>query len=272
MKRKLIEAWMQRDAAGGDGMDEASPRAMARIAGVLYLIIIVGALFGRFFASSALLGADDLATAAKLLAPEPQYRLMGVIGLLILGCDIGVASILYILLRPVSRGLALLAAFFRMTYVAIHGANAINYFAPLVLVSGAPQLSGLTADQRQALALAFIRVHAVGFDIALVFFGLHCLAIGYLLFRSRFFPRILGALLTIQGLALLVSSTANLLAPPAGAVLFRYLLLPTGVGELSLTLWLVVVGVDASKWLDRAAAARTAELARRPEASPTPIP
>jgi hypothetical protein len=240
-------------------MVEVSPRAMARIAGVLYLLVIAGSLFGRFSTSSALLGAEDAAaTVARLLASEAQYRLAGVIGLFVLGCDVGVALIFYALLRPVSHGLALLAAAFRLTFVAVHGANALNYFAPLVLLSGASHLSGLTPDQLQALASAFIHLHAVGFDIALIFFGLHCLTIGYLLFRSTFFPRILGVLLAVQGLAFLVSSAANLLAPATGAVVFRYLLVPTGVGEVSLTLWLMIVGLNASRWRDRAALADAA--------------
>ncbi len=180
---------------------EASPRFKARMAGVLYLLIIVGALFAPFAVapSGMMRGHAALPTAAQILASKPLYVFGGAAQLVVGACDIGVALIFYELLKPVSRGLALLAAVFRLVFVAIASANVLNHFAPLLLLSGGEYLSAFKPDQLQAFALVFIRLRTIGLDIALVFFGFHCVVLGYLIFRSTFLPRILGLLLAIGG-------------------------------------------------------------------------
>lgn len=170
-------------------------------------------------------------------------------------CDVGVALIFYELLKPVSRSLALLATFFRLVFVAIASANMLNHFAPLIFLSGADYLSAFKPDQLQALALVFIRLRTFGFDIALVFFGFHCLVVGYLLFRSTFFPRILGIALAIGGVGYLASILATAIPPAIGVHLFPYIMLPAGVAEISLTLWLIIVGVNVPRWKEQASAA-----------------
>jgi uncharacterized protein DUF4386 len=237
---------------------EASPRLKARIAGVLYLLVIVGALFIPFaIAPSGMMRGDAaLPTAARILSSKPMYVFSGAAQLVLGACDIGLALIFYQLLKPVSRGLALLAAFFRLVFVAIASANVLNHFAPLLLLNGAGYLSAFKPEQLQALALMFVRLRTTGFDIALVFFGFHCAVLGYLLFRSTFFPRILGLLLAIGGgIGYLVNIFVNVIPPAIGAHLFPYIMLPAGIAEISLTLWLIIAGVNASKWKEQASAA-----------------
>lgn len=239
-------------------IEEASPRFKARTAGLLYLFIIVGALFLPFAVtpSGMMSGDAALPTAAKILASKPLYALGGAAQLIVLACDVGVALIFYELLKPVSRGLALLAAFFRLVFVAIASANVLNHFAPLLLLSGSASLGAFTSDQLHSLALVFIRLRTVGFDIALVFFGFHCVVVGYLLLRSTFFPRILGLLLAIGGVGYMVNILATVIPPSLGARLFPYIMLPGGVAEVLLTLWLIIVGVNVRKWHEKANAWR----------------
>ena len=234
-----------------------SPRTMARIAGFLYLLIIIGALFIPFATvpSGMMRGDAALPTVAHILAAKQLYILAG-IGQAILGaCDIAVALILYQLLKPVGRSLALLATFFRLVFVAIANANLLNHFAPLLLLSGASYLSAFTPEQVQALAGMFLRFRTMGLDIALVFFGFHCIVLGYLLFRSTFFPRILGMLMAIGGMGYIVNIFATVLPLDIASRLFPYAMLPAGVAELGLSLWLIVIGVNAAKWRSRAVAA-----------------
>jgi hypothetical protein len=187
--------------------------------------------------------------------PQSHYILSaGPSELIVYACDVGVALIFYELLKPVSRCLALLAVFFRLAFVAIASANVLNHFAPLVLMGGAEYLTAFKPDQLRALAGAFIRLHTIGFDIALVFFGFHYLVAGYLFFRSTFFPRILGALLAIAGSGYLTNSFASLLSPAFAVYLFRYTLI-LGVGEILLPLWLLAIGVNAQRWKEEASAA-----------------
>ena len=238
---------------------ETSPRFKARMAGFLYLLIIIGALFLPFaVAPSGMMGGDSaLPTTAQIIASRPLYVFGGVAQLVVGACDIGVALIFYELLKPVSRDLSLLAAFFRLVFVAIANANAINHFAPLLLLGGAEYLNVFRPDQLQALARVFIRLRTIGFDIALVFFGFHCVVLGYLLFKSTFFPRILGVLLAVGGVGYLANIFANVAPPAIGVHLFPYIMLPAGVAEILLTLWLIIVGVNASKWTAQASVAET---------------
>ena len=99
-------------------------------------------------------------------------------------------------------------------HVAIVAINTVNHFAPLFLLGSAHYLTALQTDQMQTLALVSLRLHALGYNIGLVFFGFHCLLIGYLIYRSDFLPRILGALMAIAGLCYLTNSFANFLSPP----------------------------------------------------------
>ena len=228
---------------------------MARIAGLLYLAIIVGALFIPFATvpSGMMRGDAALPTVAHILAARQLYALAGIAQAILGACDIAVALILYELLKPVGRSLALLAAFFRLVFVAIANANLLNHFAPLLLLSG--DLGAFTPEQLQALAGMFLRLRTIGLDIALVFFGFHCVILGYLLFRSTFFPRVLGLLMAVGGVGYIANIFATVLPLDVAARLFPYVMLPAGVAELGLSLWLIVVGVNAAKWRSRAVAA-----------------
>ncbi|MBI5086485.1 MAG: DUF4386 domain-containing protein [Acidobacteria bacterium] len=233
---------------------QTSPRLRARIAGVLYIIIMALALFGPFpVAPSGLARADAATTVDKIIASKSMYSLGGAAELIVYTCDIGVALIFYGLLAPVNRNLSLLALLLRIIYVAVAIANVLNHFAVLLVLSGNHYLTAFQPDQLRAAAAAFVRLHTVGFDIALVFFGLHCLVAGYLFSRSNFFPRILGILLAIAGVAYLMNSYASFVSPSRAAELFRYTL-PFGVGEVLLPIWLVTMGVNSQRWTEQARA------------------
>ncbi|HTG27016.1 MAG TPA: DUF4386 domain-containing protein [Methylomirabilota bacterium] len=115
--------------------------------------------------------------------------------------------------RPVSRNLALLAAFFNLVEVAIDGANKLNLFAALFLSGGADYLKAFEPHQLHALAYLSLKLFDYGFGISLVFFSFVCLIFGYLLFRSGCFPKTLGVLMTIAGLSYLTNSFTLILAP-----------------------------------------------------------
>jgi hypothetical protein len=235
---------------------EMSPCLKARIAGALYL---TGGLLGGFsevFVRGRLVVSGDVAaTATNILAHESFYRLGGAADLFSLACDTAVALLLYDLLKPVSRSLSLLAAFFRLTWVAPMALNSLNHFAPLVLLGGPHYLTAFKPDQLQALAYTTLRLHAQGYNICLVSFGFTCLLIGYLIYRSTFLPRILGVFMAIAGLCYLTNSFANFLSPAFARPLFPWILLPALPGEFGLMLWLIVKGVNVQRWNEQATAA-----------------
>jgi len=239
-----------------DRIAESSPRARARMAGLLYLIVIVAGGWAQLFVRFHLVVRDDAAaTAANILAREPLFRLGFAADLIGVVCYIGVVFILYELLKPAGRSVSLLAAFFGMAGNAIFAINLLNHLAAVVLLDNAHALAAFKPDQVQALALVFLKLHTQGYLIVMVFFGIYMALLGALIFRSAFLPRILGALLVVGGLVDVAISFAVFLAPPFADKLPSYVTSLGGVAEISLALWLFVAGVDAVKWKTRAGAA-----------------
>lgn len=228
---------------------ELSPQRYARIGGVLYLAIIVLGLFGEAFVRGTLVvSGDATATANAILASESLWR-AGIAGdLMMQVLDLPVIIVLYFLLRPVSETLALLATFFNLIQTAVLVANKMTLMAPILLLGDAHGLDALSPDQLHALSYLAISAHGYGFGVGLIFFGFACLLRGYLVFKSGYFPKVLGVLLVLAGLSYLVNSFALLLAPSLASALFPAILLPAFIGELAFALWLTVKGVNVERW------------------------
>jgi hypothetical protein len=232
---------------------ETSPQTYARVGGMLYLFIIVAALFGEVSVRGSLIvPRDPAATASNIQGSEMLFRVALAGEMLTCVCDVALAMILYFLLRPVSRNLALLAAFFRLTFVGIYGVTKLFEIAALVALGGADYLKAFEPRQLHDLAYLSLSVHSLGYGASLLFFGFCCVLFGYLIHQSGYLPRILGDLLVIGGVGYVVFSLAQMLAPAfAAKYLFPWIMLPAFPAELGLALWLIVKGVDMPKWEER---------------------
>jgi hypothetical protein len=232
-----------------NGAVDVSPRAQARIAGVIYIAAGVTAMIGEIFVRGRLIvPGNPAATAANILSHESLWRAGGVTDLVAAAGDAILALMFFVLFAGVSRPIALLAAFFRLTHVALLATITLLHFAPLAYLSTTAPLKGMSTPQLQAEAFALLRLHSIGYNIALFFFGLNCIALGYLIWRSSFLPRLIGAWLAIAGAAYVANSAVHFLAPAFGAQFFRYVLVPCGLGELVLIVWLLVFGLNEEKW------------------------
>jgi Domain of unknown function (DUF4386) len=232
-------------------MAEASPRLAARMSGVVYLLSIVTGVFGVFLVGGTLVvDGDAAATATNILAHETLFRLSFASFLIGVACYVAVTALLYGLLRPVNRTLSLLAAFFSLVGCAMWAVGSLFQLAALAVLEGGGSSSAFTMEQVQALALMLLNLNSQAFSIGIVFFGFYCLLIGYLIFRSTFLPRVIGVLMALAGLGYL-----TFLYPPLENALSLYLQVPGLLGEGSLTLWLLVVGVNAQCWKEQARAA-----------------
>ena len=229
-----------------------SPQVYARIAGVLYLINIACGLFGEIYVRGHLVVAGDaITTAHRIMGSEFLFR-GGIAGDLIMHItDVPMTVIFYVLLRPVSRDLSLLAALFGMLQTAILCANKMNLVTVLLLLGGSNYLKAFDPNQLQALASLLLALHEYGFGIGLIFFGVSCIVTGYLMFRSEYFPRTLGVLQAIAGVCYLINSFAQLLSPSLANKMFPAIVLPAFIGELATCVWLIVKGVNLSKWNER---------------------
>jgi hypothetical protein len=235
----------------------ASPRTRARITGVVYLLFFVTAVLGEFFTRQAGISGiqpgvsgDAAATANTILAHELFYRLGFALGLISTACYVAVTALFYQLFRPVSRSLSLIAVFFSLVGLAIQAFGSLFQLTPLIVLRGSPYLSVFNVKQLQALALMFLNLNALVGYIALVFDGLFLFLIGYLIFRSTFLPRILGALVAFASLGWL-----TFLSPPLANYLYTYIQILGALAEVSLMLWLLLIGVNAQRWIERASAA-----------------
>lgn len=221
----------------------------ARIAGLLYLVVIVCAGFAEGAVRSAVhVPGDAAATAAAIASSELFYRAGFAADLVAFLADLGVTVLLYVLLRPVDRTVALMAAAFRLVaHPAIAAVNLLNHFAPLVLLGGgagaAGAAGGLDPAQLQALSLMALELHGTGYLIGGAFFGVHLALLGWLLARSPRFPSVLGVLVAVAAVGYLVESFGMFLFPALEPFYTTGVTVTAVVGELTLCGYLMVKGM-----------------------------
>ena len=226
---------------------EASPCPRARITGVVYLFYFLTAVCGEFFLKGLVVHGDAAATANNILAHQPLFRLGLATGLIATACYVAVTALFYGLFKAVNRSLSLLAAFFSLVGCAILAFASLFRIAPLVILGGGQYLSVFNVEQLRALASLFLELYGQVVNVCFVFFGVYCLLIGHLIFRSAFLPRILGVLMTFAGLGWL-----TFLSPPLANYLSRYSLATALLVEGLAMLWLLVTGVDVQRWKEQA--------------------
>ena len=229
---------------------EASPRVKARLAGLFALLEALTSGFGQVIVPGMLVvSGDAAATATNVQVHALLFRFSIVAGLIGAACHIVWTLLIYELFKPVSRSLSLLAAFVSLVAIALQTFSSLFQLAPLVVLDDGGFLSAFSSDQLHALALLCLQLFARAFQIYLVFFGFWCVLVGYLVLRSTFMPRVLGVLQAVAGLCWL-----TFLWVPLAHYLSPYNQVVAGLGEIALMLWLLVKGVNADRWNERASA------------------
>jgi Domain of unknown function (DUF4386) len=230
---------------------EMSPKVKARLAGALLLITIVAGGFAQgYIAGSLIVSGDAAATATNILAHQPLYRLAFATYLVEMACQIAMTVLFYELLKPVSKSASILAAVFGLVGCTIKTLSRLFFFAPLLVLGGARYLSVFDPKQLQALAFLSLRMNYAAETIAMVFFGLNSLVMGYLLFRSTFLPRALGVLSVVGGLGWMIY-----LYEPLARQLESYIVGTGVIGAFVSVVWLLVYGVNEQRWYERSKAA-----------------
>ncbi|HJP86095.1 MAG TPA: DUF4386 domain-containing protein [Gemmatimonadaceae bacterium] len=232
-------------------IDQPSPLVTARMAGALWLAVIVISTLA-VFGPAIIVAGDAAATAKNILGAELAFRL-GVVEEFVGGaCYVGVTVLLYQLLKPVSRNLALFSAACGVIGITV-GAGLTVRDLGIVSILRAAEAAPSDASQLQTVARAAIMAFGLGFKVSMVYFGLQCATVGYLIARSGFIPRVVGILLGVGGSFYVISSLTYLISPALGSVLSPIVIPVAFLGEGSTTLWLLLKGVNVEKWRQLAA-------------------
>ncbi len=228
---------------------DAEPQVYARLGGGLYLVIIVLGIVAQVVVRDQfIVPSDAAATARNLIAMQPLWRLGIASEALALLCTLALAMIYFALLRPVSLELSILAMLLRVVSVAVQAVAVLQLDLALSPLTNATVRAAFTPNQGAVLATLAIRAHSHGYTLALLIVGAAFLVHGLLIVRSTFLPKVLGVLIQIAGMGYLLNGFTLFVAPTFAGQVFLVIMLPVLVGETSLSLWLLVKGVNAERW------------------------
>ena len=223
----------------------------ARFAGVVFLLAVVAGTIGEAVVPSMLVVPGDAAASAhNIVANDLLFRLGFIAYIVEALTDVALTFLLYILLRQVKAHLAFASVLFRVMATATFAAAEAFYFSQSLILKGDSYLNTFSTQQLQTLALLSYNVYVAAGNLSSIFYGTGSIILGYLIWRSRYLPKILGILWIIGGLGFVVGNLVWFAAPAYYSSVF---IIPMILGLLALGLWLLVRGVDMAKWKDHEA-------------------
>jgi magnesium-transporting ATPase (P-type) len=227
----------------------ASQSKAARLAGILYLIAMATGLFAEFyvhFPSTLVVSGDTAKTAANILAKERLYRIGIANNIITFAIDVVLIWALYMLLKPVNRGLALLAVFFRLVETTIACFSIIQSYVAIQFISDAEPLKSFDPNQIQALSVMHT-TYALTFNIVAIFLSLGSVIFNYLFFRSGYIPKPLAVWGIFSDLLLLLTQFTILIFPKVEKTLIPLCFVPIALDEIALGFWLWLKGANIPK-------------------------
>lgn len=222
-----------------------SGKRTARVAGLLYLgVVITGLISLMYIPSQLLVAGNAAATVEHIRASVTLLRYWIVSGLLCYTFFLFLPLALYQLLSPVNETYARLMVLLGVMSVPIYFINVQNLLSVLSLVSGAAGGYGLSLQPMQAQVMLYLDQYNQGMRVIHIFSGLWLFPFGWLVYRSGFLPKILGVLLMAGCFGYLINFLGNTLVPGYSALgIAAYISLPASLGEIGTCLWLLIVGV-----------------------------
>ncbi|MEA5025755.1 uncharacterized protein DUF4386 [Desulfitobacterium sp. LBE] len=231
----------------GNRIGFQSQNRTARIAGLLYSLMIPLAAFGVMYAPTSLVIEGNVeATIANVLANGHMFRLSILSALVVQVCHIFIVLFLYKLLKPVNRSIAGLMVIFMLTSVPIAMVNELNHYGVLFTIHNDVSVGGTLADQTKNMIVLFFQLRQYGIVIAGIFWGLWLLPMGYLVYKSNFLPKALGIVLIIASFFYVCDSFLSLGIPGYGETLSAAVMKIPLYGELLFPLWLLFKGIQPS--------------------------
>lgn len=221
-----------------------STKNLARVAGLFYLIVAAAGGFAESVRTNATVAGDAAATAANVQSHQALFRIAFAADLLDLPFFLAVGVIMYVLLKPVSAPGAIGMLVLNAVSVAVQALNMLGHAGALLVATDPQFTAGLSAATSQAIVLFLLDMHRIGYLVAQVFFGLYLLPLGYLVYRSGLFPRVLGWILIAGAAGYAAGVLVSFAAAGFESGLGTYFGLAGGLAEIVFLLWLIVRGVD----------------------------
>lgn len=228
---------------------EFSNKKLARIAGLIYLGVVLTGIFSLMYVPSKLIVSDNaLLTYQNIATSESLFRLWILSGLLCYTFFLFLPLVLYKLLKPVNENYAKLMVLLAIMSVPIFFLNVQNKFNVLSLVSNTNNHLGFSVEQIQSQVMLYLNQYDNGMRIVHIFSGLWLFPFGYLVLKSDFLPKILGILLMLGCFGYLINFVGQTLIPNYSKIgISSYIILPASIGEIGTCLWLLIMGVKDKK-------------------------
>lgn len=227
---------------------------LTRLAGFLYLLLAVSGGWAELAVRSGIrVSGDPAATTANVVEQASMMRLAFAADLVNITSFLLLALVMYAILKSVDVRIALAMVVFNAVAVAILGVNLLNHLGALLIATDPAYTVGSSSERSAALVMLPLDMHRHGYHIAQVFFALWLLPLGYLVYRSGYFPRALGVLLMIGCGGYLAGLVVTYLSPGFESNLAPFFALPAGLAEVLFLLWMLVMGTrsePASRPLD----------------------
>ena len=230
-------------------MNASEAQRYARVVGVLIAISLLAGGFGESFVPGKLIVAGDFhETSLRVAAFLGLFRAGFVAYMIEAACDLSLTAIFYLLLRPVSRTLSLITAFFGVFGTATFAVGEIFYYIAALPQIDAHFAASLSPDDRTRFAYLCLKIYGTIFNIFAGFYGAETMLRGYLFFRSGYLSRVLGGLLLLGGAGFIIKNLCAVLAPQYDSML---LVLPMLVAMVGMAVWLPIKGIDQDRfeWL-----------------------
>lgn len=228
---------------------EFSNKKLARIAGLIYLGVVITGLFSLMYIPSKLIvSGNPSLTYQKIVSSESLFRLWIISGLLCYSFFLFLPLVLYKLLKQFNENFAKLMVLLAIMSVPIFFLNSQNQLNILSLVSNTDNHLGFSAQQTQSQIMLYLDQYKNGIRIVHIFSGLWLFPFGYLVFKSGVLPKILGILLMLGCFGYLINFIGNTLIPTYSKIgISSYISLPASIGEIGTCLWLLIMGAKDKK-------------------------
>jgi hypothetical protein len=213
-------------------------------------LIIVGGLYGGLAVRGTLVDASSgEITLQNLIQKESLYRIGFLSDIIMVLSDVMVSVLFFFLLVHVNKIVAVFAAVFRLMQSAVLGANLINLYTPLVLIQGHEGLDPEHYSQLALQVMATLQVFDYGYLVSGVFFSANCFLMGYLLYKSPLFPKLLGIMIALAAVGYLFNCSASFFIPSLVEISQILLLFTAIISELALCVWLLIKGTSEDKMI-----------------------